>query len=142
MSADVGSAQRSAHGFSHRHERLLARRRRVIAHVKLDSIRDFNTAPAQYLMVIASHRLGGACAQCGSQRSGDPPLEEIASDVAHLRLDRLERLALALPDLYREELKEVPITVGSSGPGAFGPVEQAMRDVESNGARARRSARR
>ena len=54
----------------------------------------------------------------------------------------VERHAFALPDLDREQLEEVTIVVRRGGAGALGALEQAVRDVEANRARARRGARR
>ena len=50
--------------------------------------------------------------------------------------------AFALADLDREQLEEVAVVVRRRGAGAFGSVEQSVRDVEADRPRARRGARR
>jgi len=76
-----------------------------------------------------------------SERSGNPFLERIAGDFLELRSDRIETLSLALPDLDREKLEKVPVTVRRTGARSLGAVEQSARDVESNRARTRSGAR-
>jgi hypothetical protein len=92
--------------------------------------------------VIISHD-GLRCAgtKSGCEGCRDAALEQIAGDIAHLGLDDLERLAFALPNLDREQLKEMPVVVGRRGARPFGPVEKAMRDIEPDRARARRRPR-
>ena len=92
------------------------------------------------LVVLRDGRVG-ANAECGRERLGDASLEEIAGRFAHLALDDVERLSFALADLDREQLEEMPVVVRRRGAGSFRPVEQAVRDVKANRARARRCAR-
>lgn len=81
------------------------------------------------------------CSEGRSQRLCDPFLERIAGDFLQLGPDRVETLALALPDLDREELEQVPVTVRRTGPRSLGAVQQSARDVEPDRARTWRGAR-
>ena len=78
-----------------------------------------------------------AASDVATRRSSASPVSSL-----HFLLDDVERDALALADLDREQLKEVAVVVRRRGAGAFWSLEQPVGDVKANRARARRGARR
>lgn len=104
--------------------------------MQLDAVRDVHATPYAVELAVADDRDVGSRAECGGERRANASLERIARELDELRLDALERLALALPNLDVKELKEMAISIGRRRSSAFGAIEQAVRDVESDRARA------
>lgn len=134
--ANVLPSQRRPHRLSYRDDRRRRGRWRIIAHVQLDAVRDVHAAPDAVELAVAGDRDVGSRAERGGERRGHAPFESIARELDELRLDALERLPLALPDLDVKELKEMAISIGRRRPSALGAIEQAIRDVEPDCSRA------
>ena len=115
-----------------------------------ESSRTWSSIPSATMMrrhaavaiVVAVDRGVGAVPERGCERARHALLELVALHVGDLALDHLERLSFALPDLDREELQQMLVVIGRRGALALGMVEEPVRDVEADRARARRSARR
>ena len=88
--------------------------------------------PAQRDIAIVRDGFVGAGAESGRKRLRDFPLERIAGDIAHLGLDRVETLPFALSDFDGQQLQQMPVSVGRTGAGSLGPVEQvrSLRKIE------------
>jgi hypothetical protein len=108
--------------------------------VELDSFGDWNATPGVHAIVVFCCDGISTGAECWGEGLGDSALELIAGHFLHLAFDHVQRLAFALADLDHEELEEVSVVVRRGGTGAFGAIEQAVRDVEAHSARARRDA--
>jgi hypothetical protein len=65
----------------------------------------------------------GIRSEGGSKRTCDFFLEGVAGDLLQLGSDRVEALAFALPDLDRQKLEKMPVTVRRAGPRPLGTVE-------------------
>jgi hypothetical protein len=72
--------------------------------MKLDTIRDWKTMPTQRQIVVVSDGIVCTETQGRSQRQRNFSLQSIAGDIAHLDLDGLEALPLALSDLDGQQL--------------------------------------
>src|SRR5688500_12497694 len=141
LSADVGPAKCSPDRFPHGDNSVFTRSWRILPDVNLYSVRNRQPPPAQHHVSIVRDGFIGIRSESRSKRLRDPFLERIAGDFLELRSDRIETLSLALPDLDREKLEKVPVTVRRTGSRSLGAVEQSARDVESNRASTRRGAR-
>src|SRR5688572_28191257 len=106
--------------------------------MQLDSVGDVHATPDTVELPVAHDRNVGARAEGRREGRRDAALERIAGDVDELGLDALERLSLTLPDLDVKQLQQVAVPVGRRSSGALGTVEESVRYVKSNGARAER----
>jgi hypothetical protein len=79
--------------------------RRVLANVELDTIDDGEPMPPKCHVVVVSNGYISACAQRRSECQSDFPLQCVTGNVAQLGSDRVETLALALPNLDGQQLE-------------------------------------
>ena len=89
-------------------------------------------------IIVCSYGRVSSGTQRRRERLRDPSFQSIAGNSLHLLLDRVEALALTLPDLDGEELQQMAIPVGGAGAGPVGPVQKPACNVESNGSSRRR----
>ena len=100
--------------------------------MNLDSVSDVEPAPSENDVAIVRDRFVGSGAEGGREGCRQPLFQGVTSDFPELRANRVQALSFALPDLDREQLEQVAITIRRSRAGAFGAIEQSVRDVESN----------
>jgi hypothetical protein len=110
--------------------------------VNLDSVGDWEAAPPEWRIGVGCGNRVGTSAQRRRERLRNSFLERIAGEIFHLAFDGIETLPFALADFYREKLEKMPVSVGRAGASSFGVIEKTAGDVEANGPRSRRSARR
>jgi hypothetical protein len=91
--------------------------------VKLNTIRDWESMPPEREIVVVGDGIICTETQGGRQRERNLPLQGITGHIAHLALDGLETLPLALSDLDGQQLEQMPITVGRTGARALRPIE-------------------
>jgi len=109
--------------------------------MKLDAIGDGYTTPGEHGIVVMPLDFIGSGAKSRGQGRRHAPLERVAGEILHLRLDDIERGALSLPDLDGEQLQEMPVVVGCGSSRALRTVQQPTRDIEPDRTRTRRSPR-
>jgi hypothetical protein len=132
MLPDIRPSQGGANGFTHGDDCFFACRGKIIANVQLDTIHHRSPAPAVRLILIVGDRQVRAGGEGWRKRASDPAFEGVSGDIPHLVLDSVEALALALPDLDREELKQVAIVVRRCRASSLGVIEQPAGNVEAH----------
>jgi len=91
--------------------------------VQLDTIGNSQAVPSERHVAVVCDGFIRARAEGGRERLCDFSLERIAGDIPHLGANRVEALSFALPDLDREELQQVPVSVRRAGACSFWPVQ-------------------
>lgn len=100
--------------------------------MELDPIGNREPMPAQRHVVVLSDGVVSTYTESGCERGGDLSLQRVTGEITHLAADGLQALALALADFDRQQLEKMPVTVGRTGAGSLGAIEQSGCYIETN----------